>query len=362
MEHSRIADISKTDATVEKKQPRLERLTHAAIARGASDIHLSTGGMPAYRLHGIVQFFDSEPPLEEREIAAFLRSFMTQAQFEKLEEDLETDCSLRFGKFILRVNAFSQSRGLAASIRIVPSDIPPLNRLGLPPAVERIFGYKDGLILITGPTGSGKSTTIASIVNEFNKAENLHIVTIEDPIEYVHTPRRSLVNQREIGRNTKNYAAALRSALREDPDIIFVGEMRDPESIATVLTAAETGHLVLSTLHTVGAAKTIDRLIDVFTPSQQAQVRSQLSTALRAVISQRLLPRKDQTGRILAYETMFVNSAIANLIRENKIPLINQTLQTSRQDGMITLNTCLDNLASDGIISSEIAADYKTKN
>jgi twitching motility protein PilT len=247
-------------------------------------------------------------------------------------------------------------------MRVVPASIPPLRKLGFSRAIENVFSYRDGLILVTGPTGSGKSTTIASIIDELNRTESFHIVTIEDPIEYKFEPKKSLINQREIGRNTHSFAAALRSALREDPDIIFVGKMRDIESIAIALTAAETGHLVLSTLHTIGAAKSIDRLIDVFPPNQQYQIRSQLSTSLRAVISQRLLPRKDRNGRVVAYEIMYVNNAIANLIRENKTPLINQAIQTGKNEGMITLNMCIDNLFSDGIISADTAADYIQKN
>ena len=246
-------------------------------------------------------------------------------------------------------------------MRVVPASIPPLRKLGFSRAIENVFSYRDGLILVTGPTGSGKSTTIASIIDELNRTESFHIVTIEDPIEYKFEPKKSLINQREIGRNTHSFAAALRSALREDPDIIFVGKMRDIESIAIALTAAETGHLVLSTLHTIGAAKSIDRLIDVFPPNHPIK-SAHSSTSLRAVISQRLLPRKDRNGRVVAYEIMYVNNAIANLIRENKTPLINQAIQTGKNEGMITLNMCIDNLFSDGIISADTAADYIQKN
>ncbi len=331
-----------------------------AIERGASDIHLSAGVRPAFRLHGNIGYFDEELVTNE-EIDLFLSDKLTIEQYNTLKHNLEVDCAIHVGKTTLRVNAFTQSRGLSASMRIVPSAIPPLHKLGLPSSIEKVFGYQDGLILVTGPTGSGKSTTIASILNEFNKENSYHIVTIEDPIEYTHHPIKSIINQREIGRDTKSYAAALRSTLREDPDIIFVGEMRDIESISIVLTAAETGHLVFSTLHTVGAAKTIDRLIDVFPPNQQSQIRSQLSTSLRAVISQRLLPRKDRSGRIGAFETMYVNNAISNLIRENKIPLINQSIQTGRSEGMMTLNMSLNHLVADGIVTAEVAAEYKIK-
>lgn len=339
---------------------RIELMMKDAIERGASDIHFSAGGLPAYRLHGIIGFFDQEI-LTNEEIDLFLSDILSREQYNLLKTELEVDCAVQVNGATLRMNAFTQSRGFSASMRIVPTTIPPLHKLGLPASIEKVFGYQDGLILVTGPTGSGKSTTIASIINEFNKEENLHIVTIEDPIEYTHSPMKSVVNQREIGRDTKSYTAALRSALREDPDIIFVGEMRDIESISIVLTAAETGHLVFSTLHTVGAAKTIDRLIDVFPPNQQSQVRSQLSTSLRAVISQRLLPRKDRLGRIGAFETMYVNNAISNLIRENKVPLINQAIQTGRSESMMTLNMSLERLVSDGIVTSETATEYKIK-
>lgn len=332
-----------------------------AVSNGASDIHFSTGGMPAYRLYGNMCFFN-EAPLTNDEIDQFLAKYISAEQYETLKRDYEIDCSVHFrNDILLRVNAFSQIKGLAVSMRVVPAAVPPLPRLGFPRAINNLFNYRDGLILVTGPTGSGKSTTIASVIEEFNKTDTLHIVTIEDPIEYKFESKKSLINQREIGRNTHSYNTALRSALREDPDIIFVGEMRDIESISIALTAAETGHLVLSTLHTVGSAKTIDRLIDVFPPNQQYQIRSQLSTSLRAVVSQRLLPRKDKKGRVVAYELMYINSAISNLIRENKIPLINQTIQTGKSEGMITLNMCIDNLVAEGLISQETAADYKTK-
>jgi twitching motility protein PilT len=307
-----------------------------------------------------MEFFDAEP-IANAELESFIGEKLTETQRKKLIDEMELDCSISFGEEILRMNVFSQSRGRAISMRIVKAKVPPLHQLGFSTAINKMFSYRDGLILITGPTGSGKSTTIASIIDKFNETSNQHIITIEDPIEYRFTSKRCLINQREIGKNTLSYAAALRSALREDPDIIFVGEMRDMESVSIALTAAETGHLVVSTLHTIGAAKTIDRLIDVFPPNQQAQVRSQLSTALRAVVSQRLLPNRSGTGRVVAYEMMFVNHAIANLIRENKIPMINQSIQTGRNEGMITLNACLEHLAADGLITAETAAENKTK-
>ena len=327
-----------------------------AIERGASDIHLSAGVRPAFRLHGNIGYFDEELVTNE-EIDLFLSDKLTIEQYNTLKHNLEVDCAIHVGKTTLRVNAFTQSRGLSASMRIVPSAIPPLHKLGLPSSIEKVFGYQDGLILVTGPTGSGKSTTIASILNEFNKENSYHIVTIEDPIEYTHHPIKSIINQREIGRDTKSYAAALRSTLREDPDIIFVGEMRDIESISIVLTAAETGHLVFATLHTSSAAKTIDRIIDVFPAGEKPMVRSMLSESLRAVISQALL-KKVGGGRTAAHEIMVGTPAIRNLIREDKVAQMYSSIQTGQNVGMQTLDQNLQELVKRGMVSRQQAREY----
>jgi len=256
------------------------------------------------------------------------------------------------------VNAFKQSRGVSLVLRIINASTPEIAELHLPQSIDRVLELKDGLVLVTGPTGSGKSTTLAAIINEYNKKRSCHIITIEDPIEYLHTPKRSIINQREIGSDSASYARALKAALREDPDIILVGEMRDLESISIAITAAETGHLVLSTLHTIGASKTIDRLIDVFPPAQQQQIKTQLSLALKSVISQRLLPTADGKGRVAAFEMMFVNSAVSNLIREGRTANINQSIQTGLNQGMITLGKSIDDLLARGVISKNVADEY----
>lgn len=247
---------------------------------------------------------------------------------------------------------------MALVLRVINSVTPQIGDLHLPQSIARILELQEGLVLVTGPTGSGKSTTLAAIINELNQTRSSHIITIEDPIEYLHTPKNCIVNQREIGADSVSYARALKAALREDPDIILVGEMRDLESISIAITAAETGHLVLSTLHTIGAAKTIDRLIDVFPPQQQQQIRAQLSLVLKSVISQRLLPTADGKGRVAAFEMMFVSSAVSNLIREGRTANISQTIQTGMNQGMITMEKSIDDLLRRGVITQKTAAAY----
>jgi twitching motility protein PilT len=260
------------------------------------------------------------------------------------------------GRF--RVNVFKQRGTMAAAIRLVASKIPNPEDLGLPSSVIELSKKTRGLILVTGPTGSGKSTTLASLINLINHERADHILTLEDPIEYLHRHHKSIVNQREIGHDSQSYANALRAALRQDPDVILVGEMRDLETISIAITAAETGHLVLSTLHTVGAAKTIDRIIDVFPPSQQQQIRIQMSTVLQAVISQQLLPRRDKSGRVAAIEVMIANPAIRNLIREGKTHQITSSIQTGLKFGMQTMDGALADLYRKGIITREDAMTY----
>lgn len=336
-----------------------ETLVRQGVSGRASDIHLSAGNPPAYRIDGVVEPVSGEPVLTHEAVEQMMAECMPKDKYEEYRKTGDADCALQIegcGRF--RVNLFRQIRGACIVMRIVNEAIPKMEDLGLPSSLQRILDLKDGLVLVTGPTGSGKSTTLAAIIHELNKSRSSHIITIEDPVEYVHQPIRCLVNQREVGSDSVSYEKALRATLREDPDIILVGEMRDLESMRAAITAAETGHLVFSTLHTIGAANTIDRLLDVFPPEQQQQIRMQLSTALKAVISQRLLPRAGGKGRIGAFEVMFVNSAISNLIRENKVANINQMIETGRNDGMITLDKYIAELLQAGSITPETAQEY----
>ncbi len=336
----------------------LTEIVSQAVALRASDIHLSSNNRPACRVNGRVRFFDL-PVLTAEDVAGLIRQCLGDEKYERFLRTGDTDSAAELpgcGRF--RVNAFRQTRGYTLVLRVINAVTPELSKLGLPDSVRKILACRDGLVLVTGPTGSGKSTTLAAIINEFNKTRSEHIITIEDPIEYLHTPKKCIVDQREIGTDSVSYACALRAALREDPDIILVGEMRDLESVSIAVTAAETGHLVLSTLHTSGAAKTIDRLIDVFPPEQQQQIRTQLSMALRCVVSQHLLPTADGRGRAAAFEIMFVNNAVANLIREGKTANITQMIQTGAADGMVTLRNSLLGLVQNGTVDRETAAAY----
>jgi len=266
-------------------------LVKEAVNKGASDIHIASGNHPAYRLHGNV-IFTNDPALNEAEVTAIIKAVLNQSRFETFLQTGEADAAVEIGECgRFRANAFRQRNGTALVLRIINSVVPELSTLSLPASIKKTLELNSGLVLVCGPTGSGKSTTLAALINELNKYKQKHIVTIEDPVEFLHTPKRCIINQREIGLDSRSYPMALRAAMREDPDIILVGEMRDRESIQIALTATETGHLVFSTVHTEGAAKTIDRLVDIFPPYQQQQIRVQLSTSLKAVISQRLLPR-----------------------------------------------------------------------
>lgn len=336
------------------------KLVRDAIAQSASDIHMSSGNRPAYRINGRIIQLDY-PPITPEEIDYILQRCMRRQKYEEFKQTGDLDIAVDIsglGRF--RMNAFKESHGSALAMRIIDSKMPDINKLGLPQSIQRILNMKDGLVLVTGPTGSGKSTTLAAFINSFNAKNHLNIITIEDPIEYVFNSKQCIINQREIGSDSISYSRALRSALREDPDIILVGEMRDLESISIALTAAETGHLVLSTLHTIGAATTIDRLVDVFPPAQQQQVRTQLSMALRSVISQHLLPTADGRGRVAAFEMMFVNNAISNLIREGKTANITQIIETGSNVGMITMENGIMQLLQRNIITKDVADQYIT--
>ncbi|MEE0061032.1 MAG: PilT/PilU family type 4a pilus ATPase [Acutalibacteraceae bacterium] len=337
----------------------LKEMIRFAVAHNASDIHLSSNNVPAYRVNGVVNYFENMPVLDDDTVIDYIAQVLPPDGLPDFLATGDYDCSYALeGCSRFRVNAFRQRHGSSLVMRTIKEQPPEMTSLNLPESLGKILLLQEGLVLVTGPTGSGKSTTIASIINEINKIKNLHIITLEDPVEYMHTPNKCIINQREIGHDSETYSTALRAVLREDPDIILMGEIRDLESMEIALRAAETGHLVFSTLHTESAAKTIDRLIDMYPVERQKQALSQLSTTLKAVVSQRLLPRCDVKGRIGMFEIMFVNSAIANLIREGKIPQIEQTIELNQGAGMITRKMSIDNLLARGLISRETAYEY----
>ena len=322
-----------------------------AVKNKASDLHLSAGLPPMIRVHGDVRRINT-PPLDHAEVHGMVYDIMSDGQRKAYEENLECDFSFELpGLARFRVNAFVQQRGAASVMRTIPSTVLTLEQLNAPKIFTEICSYPRGLVLVTGPTGSGKSTTLAAMVNHINENEYGHILTVEDPIEFVHESKKCLVNQREVGPHTLSFSNALRSALREDPDYILVGEMRDLETIRLALTAAETGHLVFGTLHTSSAAKTIDRVIDVFPAAEKEMVRSMLSESLRAVISQTLCKTKDGSGRVAAHEIMIGTPAIRNLIRENKVAQMYSAIQTGQGLGMQTLDQCLQEMVRRNTIS-----------
>ncbi len=323
-----------------------------AVKNKASDLHLSAGLPPMIRVHGDVRRINL-PPMEHKEVHAMVYDIMNDSQRKQYEDVWETDFSFNVPNLArFRVNAFNQDRGAAAVFRTIPSKVLTLEELECPKIFKDISQNPRGIVLVTGPTGSGKSTTLAAMIDFVNENEYGHILTIEDPIEFVHESKRSLINQREVSRDTQSFNNALRSALREDPDVILVGELRDLETIRLALTAAETGHLVFGTLHTSSAAKTIDRIIDVFPAAEKEMVRAMLSESLRAVISQTLLKKKDATGRVAAHEIMIGTPAIRNLIREAKIAQMYSQIQTGQQYGMQTLDQCLQELVKRNIVSA----------
>ncbi len=329
-----------------------------AVKNKASDLHLSAGLPPMIRVHGDVRRINL-PPLEHKDVHAMVYDIMTDAQRKQYEESWECDFSFAVPNLArFRVNAFNQNRGSAAVFRTIPSKVLTLEELNCPKISKEIANQPRGIVLVTGPTGSGKSTTLAAMVDYVNENEYGHILTVEDPIEFVHEAKRCLVNQREVHRDTQSFNNALRAALREDPDVVLVGEMRDLETIRLALTAAQTGHLVFGTLHTSSAAKTIDRIVDVFPAAEKDMVRSMLSESLRAVISQTLLKTKDGQGRVAAHEIMIGTPAIRNLIRENKIAQMYSSIQTGQNIGMQTLDQCLVDLVRRNVVS---AAEARVK-
>lgn len=324
--------------------------------QGASDLHLSAGLPPMIRVDGDIRRINV-PPLDHKDVHTMVYDIMNDKQRKDFEEFLETDFSFEVpGIARFRVNAFNQNRGAGAVFRTIPSKVLTLEDLGLGEVFRRIADVPRGLVLVTGPTGSGKSTTLAALIDYLNSTRYQHILTIEDPIEFVHESKKSLVNQREVHRDTLGFNEALRSALREDPDVILVGELRDLETIRLALTAAETGHLVFGTLHTTSAAKTIDRIVDVFPAEEKSMVRSMLSESLQAVVSQTLM-KKIGGGRIAAHEIMLGTPAIRNLIREDKVAQMYSAIQTGGSIGMQTLDSCLDKLLQSGKISRDSARE-----
>ena len=328
-----------------------------AVKNKASDLHLSAGLPPMIRVHGDIRRINL-PPMEHEDVHAMVYDIMSDAQRKMYEEHLECDFSFAVPNLArFRVNAFVQQRGAAAAFRTIPAKVLSLEELNAPRVFAELTDRPRGLILCTGPTGSGKSTTLAAMVNHVNENEYGHVLTIEDPIEFLHESKKCLINQREVGPHTLSFANALRSALREDPDYILVGEMRDLETIRLALTAAETGHLVFGTLHTSSAAKTIDRIIDVFPAGEKPMVRSMLSESLRAVISQSLL-KKVGGGRTAAWEIMVGIPAIRNLIREDKVAQMYSAIQTGQAHGMQTLDQCLLDLVRRGLVTKQQAPSY----
>src|SRR5579884_1236476 len=320
-----------------------------SVKNKASDLHLSAGLPPMIRVDGDVRRINI-PALDHKQVHALVYDIMSDKQRRDYEEFLEVDFSFEIpGLARFRVNAFNQNRGAGVVFRTIPSEVLTLEDLAAPKVFKELINQPQGLVLVTGPTGSGKSTTLAAMVDHINKNEYGHILTIEDPIEFVHTAQKCLINQREVHRDTHGFNEALRSALREDPDYILVGEMRDIETIRLALTAAETGHLVFATLHTSSAAKTIDRVVDVFPAGEKDMVRAMLSTGLRAVIAQTLLKRRGG-GRIAAHEILIATPAVRALIKDNKIAQIYSTIQTSAKDGMQTLDQCLKDLVKKGLV------------
>lgn len=323
-----------------------------SVKSKASDLHLSAGTPPMLRINGDVRKL-SMPEMDHKQVQSLLYDIMNDQQRKFYEENLECDFSFEVPDLArFRVNAFNQNRGAGAVFRTIPSEILTLEQLKTPPLFAALMDKPRGLVLVTGPTGSGKSTTLAAMINHYNANFFGHVLTVEDPIEFVHKPLKCLINQREVGTQTHSFSNALRSALREDPDMILVGEMRDLETIRLALTAAETGHLVLGTLHSSSAAKTINRIIDVFPESEKDMVRTMLSESIEAIISQSLIKTKDGNGRVAAHEIMVGNPAIRNLIRENKIPQMYSSIQSGQSMGMQTLDQCLQRLVKESKISS----------
>jgi len=337
--------------------PEIKKLLEAAISKNASDLHLNVGVAPTLRIDGRLVAIENEPVLTTELANKLVKSLMSEEQWQRFQVKKELDFSFSFDGTRFRTNAFYQKSELTASLRLIPGIIKSINELGLPPVLEKFTTHSQGFVIISGPTGHGKSTTLAALIEDINKNRNEHIITIEDPIEYVFEHKKSIISQREVGADTNSFSGALKSALREDPNVILVGEMRDLESIEAALTLAETGHLVFTTLHTNSAAQTADRIIDVFPDHQQQQVRLQMANVLLGVVSQRLLPRTSG-GRIAACEIMIADNAVRNTIREGGTHQLTNIIQTSASEGMISLDKVLAELVSKGEVTIDDALTW----
>jgi twitching motility protein PilT len=337
---------------------RIEVLLDETVKRGASDLHLQVGLPPTIRVDGALIAMDDIPALSEETVEDLVFSILDDEQKQMLLKDKEFDFSFAFGEIArFRVNAFHERGNIAAALRLIPTDIRSLDLLGMPKVLEKFTEYPRGLVLVTGPTGSGKTTTLAAMLDKVNSERAVHIVTIEDPIEYTHKSKKAMVAQREVHYDTYSFAAALRSSLRQDPDVVLLGEMRDLETIAAAITIAETGHLVFATLHTNSASQSIDRMIDVFPPHQQQQIRVQLASILQGICSQRLLPQIGG-GRVPAAEILVVTSAVRNIVREGKTHQLDAVIQTGAEHGMQSMDRTLANLIHAGTITYEEARNY----
>jgi twitching motility protein PilT len=349
-----IADGRGTE--VDAARHTLHTLLHAQIAAGGSDLHLTVNARPAIRVHGELRQLPDYEPLSAHDTRLLVRSVASDDQWQRFERDLELDIAYSVaGLSRFRVNLFQQRNSYGAVFRAIPHEIKPLDELGIPDQIAQFAHLPRGLVLVTGPTGSGKTTTLASLLDLANRTRRDHIVTIEDPIEFLHQHKKCIVNQREVGVDTEGFSTALKHVLRQDPDIILVGELRDLETVSTAITAAETGHLVLATLHTQSAAQTIDRVIDIFPSHQQQEIRAQLSTALQGVVTQALVRRTDGGGRTVVCEVMFATAAIRNLIREGKNHQIPSFMQSSGGEGMLTFDQHLAQRVQEHAISYDQA-------
>ncbi|MCX6348233.1 MAG: type IV pilus twitching motility protein PilT [Candidatus Aureabacteria bacterium] len=339
----------------------IDTLLRTMVIKKASDLHLQAGRPPIFRIHGDLTTTDLAPLSSEEIEERFVNSIMDDAQKERFRKECHLDLAYSVpGIARFRVNVFRQRGCVGAVMRVIPHVIPTFEELGLPKVINDFAAKPHGLILVTGPTGSGKSTTLAAIIDRINQTERCHIITIEDPIEFLFASKSCLINQRELGRDTKSFGDALRDALREDPDVILVGEMRDLETISNAITAAETGHLVFATLHTNDAAQTVDRIIDVFPPHQQEQIRTQLASTLVGIIAQTLLKRSDRPGRVAAFEILVATTAVRNLIKSGKTHQIYSVLQTGRGEGMQTITHAMLGLIRKGVVSKEEAMSKVT--
>ncbi len=353
-----VVDDERVRVARSKADPELLAALQDVLLAGASDLHVSVGAAPMLRIDGALMPVAGQGVWDRDRVASALQSILSPEQKEKFDEVLELDFAFTLSANArFRVNFYQQRGALGGAFRLIPTEIKSLESLGVPSVVAQFAQLPRGLVLVTGPTGSGKSTTLAALIDVVNKTRSDHIVTVEDPIEFLHTNQRSLVNQREVGHDTKSFANALKHVLRQDPDVILIGELRDLETISVALTAAETGHLVFATLHTQDAAQTIDRVIDVFPPHQQGQVRAQLAATLQGVVCQTLVKRANGSGRVVATEVMVATPAIANLIREGKTYQVGSVLQSGAAQGMQSMDQCLAELVNQGVITRAAAQE-----